>query len=325
MNHLTAALRATRNQTQIWDSLPDGGTVKTVLLVVLTVLAVILIVALVLWLRERRIYRRLNHLLDTAIEGSLLGETFNESRYSQLESKLYRYLKSSSLSRRQLEADRAQIAEMVSDISHQTKTPITNILLYTQLLQECGLDGESRELAEQIMRQSERLRFLVEALVKASRLENGLVAVRPARYPLAELCGRLAQDLESRAREKRVEMIWDIPPDIVCRYDPKWTGEALTNLLDNAVKYTPAGGRVTISVQLYELFCRIDIADTGIGITGEEQAHVFERFYRSPRVAQQDGVGIGLYLSRRIISDEGGYIKLSSKGKGTTFSVFLPR
>ena len=109
MNHLTAALRVTRSQTQIWDILPDGGTVKTVLLVVLTVFAVILIVALVLWLRERRIYRRLNHLLDTAIEGSLLGETFNESRYSQLESKLYRYLKSSSLSRRQLEADRAQI------------------------------------------------------------------------------------------------------------------------------------------------------------------------------------------------------------------------
>ncbi len=292
---------------------------------VLLVLAIPAAVVLALWLRERWLYRRLNRLLDIALSGNILGETFNESRYSQLETKLYRYLKSSSLTRRQIEAERAQIAEMVSDISHQTKTPITNILLYTQLLQESELGEESRELAMQIMEQGDRLRFLVEALVKASRLENGLVVVKPDRYLLEEFCAQLGSDIASSAAEKGIIVEWKIPEGIICRYDPKWTGEAIRNILDNAVKYTPCGGRIKITAQLYELFCRIDITDSGIGITEEEQPHVFERFYRSPRVAQQEGVGIGLYLSRRIISDQGGYIKLSTGGKGTTFSVFLPR
>ncbi len=301
-----------------------GRTVRFVLFWLLLALAAAAIVGVLLWLHERRLYRQLNHLLDTAIAGSLLGETFDESRYSQLENKLYRYLKSSSLTRRQLEADKALIAEMVSDISHQTKTPITNILLYTQLLQECMLDADSRELAGQIQEQSERLHFLVGALIKASRLENGLVAVTPVRCLLAELCAQLRHDLASRAEARSIALVWDIPQGAVCRCDPKWTSEALVNLLDNAIKYMPSGGRVTVSVQQYELFCRIDITDTGIGITEEEQPHVFERFYRSPRVAQQEGVGIGLYLTRRIISEEGGYIKLRSRETGTTFSVFLP-
>lgn len=277
-------------------------------------------------LRERRLYRRLNRLLDAAIAGSILGETFDESRFSQLESKLYRYLTSSSLSRRQLEADRARIAGMVSDISHQTKTPIANILLYTQLLQERGLDTESRALSAQIMGQSEKLQFLVGALVKASRLESGLVAVVPERHELSPLCAQLQEAAAASAEEKGLEVRWDIPEGIVCRFDPKWTAEALWNLLDNAVKYTPEGGSVTVSATEYELFCRIDIVDTGIGISEDEQPHIFERFYRSPRVAQADGVGIGLYLTRQIISAEGGYVKLKSRpGQGSTFSVFLPR
>ncbi|MCI9484461.1 MAG: HAMP domain-containing histidine kinase [Clostridiaceae bacterium] len=281
--------------------------------------------ALFLLLREQRLYRRLNRMIDLSIDGSILGETFDESRFSQLENKLYRFLNANSLSRRQLEADRAQIAELVSDISHQTKTPIANILLYSQLLQERGLDGESGALVDQVMAQSEKLRFLVESLVKASRLENGLVAVTPGAYPLAPLCAQLQNALAARAEEKGVALSWAVPEGIACWYDPKWTQEAIGNLLDNAIKYTPPGGNVTVTATEYELFCRIDITDTGIGITEAEQAHVFERFYRSPRVAQDEGVGIGLYLTRRIISAEGGYVKLRSKGQGTTFSVFLPR
>lgn len=282
--------------------------------------------ALAFFLRERRMYRRLNRLLDAAAEGQILGETFDESRFSQLEHKLYRQLHSSSLSRRQLEADRAQIAGMVSDISHQTKTPIANILLYTQLLQERELDEDTRALAAQIVRQSEKLRFLVGALVKGSRLESGLVAVTPALHELAPVCAQLQETAAARAAEKGVVLQWELPEGLACRFDPKWTEEALGNLLDNAVKYTPEGGCVTVSATEYELFCRIDIADTGIGIAENEQPHVFERFYRSPSVAQEDGVGIGLYLTRQIVSAEGGYVKLKSRpGQGTTFSVFLPR
>lgn len=276
-------------------------------------------------LREIWLYRRLDRLLEAAIRGDFTEDSFDESRLSQLESKLYRFLCASSLSRKQIAADRARIAGLVSDISHQTKTPIANILLYTQLLQEQELNAESRALAEQIGGQTEKLRFLVQSLVKTSRLENGLMAVHPEKHELSALCGQLRADLAAASEKKGIAVAWHVPEGLTCRYDPKWTREAVYNLLDNAVKYTPAGGRVTVSATAYELFCRLDIADTGIGIAEEEQAKIFERFYRSPAAAQEEGVGLGLYLARSIISAEDGYIKVKSGGEGTVFSVFLPR
>ncbi len=100
----------------------------------------------------------------------------------------------------------------------------------------------------------------------------------------------------------------------------------MCNLLDNAVKYTPAGGAVTVEAFAYELFCRVDVTDTGPGIPEEEHARVFRRFYRSAAVAQEPGVGIGLYLARQIAEGQGGYLKVFSKpGKGAKFSLYLPR
>ena len=96
-------------------------------------------------------------------------------------------------------------------------------------------------------------------------------------------------------------------------------------MVDNAIKYTESGS-ICVGVQLYELFARVDVTDTGIGIAEAEQPKIFSRFYRSQAVCEEEGVGIGLYLARKIISDQGGYIKLHSEvGIGSTFSVFLPR
>ena len=111
---------------------------------------------------------------------------------------------------------------------------------------------------------------------------------------------------------------------ITACYDHKWTLEALGNLIDNAIKYTQTGG-VTVRVKPYELFVSIEVEDTGIGIAEEEYAKVFGRFYRSMSVADEQGVGIGLYLAREILKQEFGYIQLTSAvGKGTVFSLFLP-
>ena len=111
--------------------------------------------------------------------------------------------------------------------------------------------------------------------------------------------------------------------DAAANFDAKWTAEALGNIVDNSVKYTDHGG-IDITVKIYEMFVRIDVTDSGIGISEAEQAQIFSRFYRSEQVREQNGVGIGLYLAREIISHEGGYIKvISEPGKGSTFSVFL--
>ena len=109
-------------------------------------------------------------------------------------------------------------------------------------------------------------------------------------------------------------------------FDPKWTEEALCNLLDNAVKYTPVGGSVTVDVRPYEMFTAVCVRDTGPGIPETEQAAIFGRFYRGPDARQAEGLGIGLYLTRQIASGQGGYIRVkSAPGQGSTFSLYLPR
>lgn len=170
------------------------------------------------------------------------------------------------------------------------------------------------------------MNFLIASLVKTSRLENGIIAVAPKQNPVGELLRQLEQAYASGAGQKGVTFRVDLTADPVAYFDFKWTLEALSNILDNAIKYTPPGGLVTVSVREYELFVCIDIADSGIGITEEETAKIFTRFYRSPRVYEEKGVGIGLYLAQEIVGKEGGYIKVSSElSKGSTFSVFLPK
>ena len=277
-----------------------------------------------MFLKASGIIDRLDEMIESAIDGSFEEKNYSESRLSRLEAKLYRYLASGCTARKQIAAERDAIKTLVSDISHQTKTPLANMLLYTELLKEKELSEESAQLVSAIGQQTEKLNFLIQALVKLSRLENGTIELQPEQRGIQELLEGM--DYASRAEEKKITCEIMRGEEITALFDAKWTAEALDNILDNAFKYTPCGGRVTVSASGYELFARIDIADTGIGIQEEECAKIFQRFYRSPAVREEKGVGIGLYLSRKIIEEQGGYIKVSSgAGKGSVFSVFLPK
>ena len=128
------------------------------------------------------------------------------------------------------------------------------------------------------------------------------------------------------AERKNIHVSVDCPEDIVLAHDRKWTSEALFNILDNAVKYTPADGDIRVSVQSWELYVKIDITDSGKGIAENQQGMIFKRFYREKEVHDSEGIGIGLYLAREIVTMQDGYIKVTSTvGHGSTFSVFLPR
>ena len=274
--------------------------------------------------RERRLLERLSRMLDAAMDGSFTESRFDESLLSAVEAKLVRYLTASQVSARNLGAERDKIKALISDISHQTKTPVSNILLYAQLLAEQPLPDQSLGCVAALNGQAEKLSFLISALVELSRLESGILSLSPKPGPLAPMLRSAAEQIMPAAAAKELSLNADFG-ELRAVFDPKWTGEAIYNLLDNAVKYTPTGGTVTLRVMAYEFFCRVDISDTGIGVAEDEQAKVFSRFYRSPSVSDAQGVGIGLYLARQIISGQGGYIKLSSApGKGSTFSVFLP-
>lgn len=272
-----------------------------------------------------RTIKSLDAMLEAAIDGRFTEETFNESRLSALESRLARYLTASALSARKVQEQKDQISALISDISHQTKTPVANLQLYAQLLAEQSLTPQGTECVQAISAQADKLQTLIEALVKTSRLENGILAVHPEPSELAPVVDRAAAQYAPRASEKGITLtIKPIEGDAV--FDPKWTEEALCNILDNGVKYTPPGGVVTVAVKNYELFSAIQVRDTGPGISETEQAKIFGRFYRGAGNYREEGVGIGLYLTRKIAEKQGGYVKVESMpGKGSTFSLFLPR
>lgn len=269
--------------------------------------------------------KRLDRMLEAAIKGRFTEETFDESRLSALESRMARYLTASALSARKVQEQKDQISTLISDISHQTKTPVANLQLYTQLLAEQPLTPQGTECALAISAQADKLQTLIEVLVKTSRLENGILAVHPEPSELSAVMERAAAQYLPKAREKGLTLT-ALPAAGTAVFDPKWTEEALCNLLDNAVKYTPSGGTVTVAVKHYEMFSALQVTDTGLGIPEGEQAKIFGRFYRSAGNYQQEGVGIGLYLTRQIAEKQGGYVKVASvPGQGSTFSLFLPR
>ena len=279
-----------------------------------------------LWFRrrEKRTLEALDRMLDRAAQGAAIQGPLDEGLLSAVETRLGEYLESVGTASQALQEEKDRIKTLVSDIAHQTRTPVANLLLYTQLLGEEDLSGQGKVCVQALEAQAEKLRTLMEALVKTSRLETGMLALCPTPTPVGPMLEEAVAQFAPGA-ETGLTLTLE-PTGAAARFDPKWTGEAVCNLLDNGVKYTPAGGRITVSVTLYELFCRIDVTDTGPGLAEEEQAKVFQRFYRSPAVQDQAGVGIGLYLVRQIAAGQGGYVRVdSAPGAGSTFSLFLPR
>ena len=280
----------------------------------------------ILWdrLRTRRMLRRLARMLEEAARGDFREEDFDESLLSAVESRLASYLAASSVSARNLQGEKDAVKTLVADISHQTKTPIANLRLYAQLLEEQELTEEGRALAAALTGQAEKLQDLVQSLVKASRLETGIIVQNPRPLLLAPMLESAAAQFRPKAAEKGVSLTVE-PKEVLAVFDPRWTEEAVCNLLDTAVKYTPPGGSVSVRVTAYELYRRIDVADTGPGVPEADQGKIFQRFYRSPDARDADGVGIGLYLVRKIAEGQGGYVKVFSKpGEGAKFSLFLP-
>ena len=274
---------------------------------------------------NKKLLDRLDQMLEDGINGTFTETSYDESRLSSIESKWYRYLTSSKLSSQKINLEREKIKELVTDISHQTKTPLTNIELYTQLLQEQNLDETSKFLADEIQKQALKLEFLIQSLIKTSRLETGTLQFNPKSNSINNLIAKAVDQDEKKALKKNITVICG-KESTTAIFDLKWTVEALFNIIDNAVKYTNENGTITISVKSYELFACISIQDNGIGIAEEEQEKIFGRFNRGSNVSETEGTGIGLYLSREIIEKQDGYIHLQSKlGEGSIFEIYLPK
>ncbi len=283
--------------------------------------------AMTLRARSANAIRAAYEIVDTAITGQQRLSGYEETELSALENKVIRYVELARAREEEVVAERGHLQTLLSDISHQTKTPLSGIMLYGELLEEIpDLGEEARQYAAQIKTQAAKLDWLIGSLVKMSRLEAGMITLQSVVSPLIPTITQAVSQVYAAAERKGIPIAIDCDPVISARHDPKWTGEALFNLLENAVKYSTAGSGMHISTVAGEMFVRIDVADQGMGIAEQEWNDIFKRFYRSKQAATQEGVGIGLYLAREIIVAQGGYIKVSSKlGEGSIFSLFLPR
>lgn len=272
---------------------------------------------------RRKTVERLENMMEAAIDSRFTAKIFDETREASLENQMAQYLGAAETMKKELETERDKIRTLIADISHQSKTPIANIQLYSDLMKETPLSNEAEEYLNALKGQIDRLSFLIASLVKLSRLETGILSLHPHPCDVRQMIHQAADACREKAAEKCLTLQIEAE-EAQAVFDEKWTEEALCNIIDNAVKYTDKGG-ITISVSVYEMFLSINIADTGIGIDESEIPKVFSRFYRGEEVQNREGVGIGLYLAREIITGENGYMKVKSeKGKGSVFSVYLP-
>ncbi len=314
---VTAAFLFTRNPAIVWLGL---------LFILLVFICVALFVA---FLRRKLVLfsDRLCETIDNMLGGaSVPPQVYEEENlFYKINHRLVRLYEVMRENRESVAKERADLQELISDISHQVKTPIANLQMVNATLLEQSVTEEKRqEFLQASSGQLEKLDFLMQAMIKTSRLETGVIALDKKVQPIYNTLAAALGGILLNAEKKNIHVNVECPPDILLAHDKKWTSEALFNILDNAVKYTPAGGAIQVSVQSWEMYVKIDIADSGKGIAESRQGMIFKRFYRETEVHDVDGIGIGLYLARKIITMQGGYIKVTSTvGSGSTFSVFL--
>ena len=266
--------------------------------------------------------------LDHMIEGNEapLRPEDSETMLARICYRLSRLYQIMQENRRKVDEERRELQSLISDISHQVKTPVSNLKMAADtLLEKPVSEAERIDFIRGIFSQTDKLDFLFQVLVKTSRLETGVIQLEKKPGRLFDTVAQAMSGIVYAAEKKEITVSVDCSEDLTVSHDGKWTSEALFNLLDNAVKYTPAGGKIAVSVVLWEMYVEIKVTDTGKGISESNQAAIFQRFYREEEVHEQQGVGIGLYLAREIVTRQGGYIKVVSEpGKGSEFSIMLP-
>jgi signal transduction histidine kinase len=231
------------------------------------------------------------------------------------------------LSIEEIKKGREQIKSIVTDISHQFKTPLSSIKLFNSLMLEDDVDRENQ--LQFLLRSKEeisKLEWLIKSLIGISRLEAGMISIKKEKSDLKQTILQAINSIYLSASEKNISIDIKelISKDI--NHDSKWTKEAIFNILENAVKYTKNGGKITIRMEQLETSVRLIIQDTGIGIPNNEQVNIFNRFYRgkSKEVQKKEGSGVGLYLTKRILEEQQFNITLYSiENTGTTFSILF--
>lgn len=296
-----------------------------VVLVFICIALILLLVRRKLTLFSNALCMVLDNMLAGVIEKPQIAQ--EENLFYKINHRLVRLYEVMQENRNSVARERTDLQELVSDIAHQVKTPIANLkMVNATLLQQSVPEKQQKEFLLSMQNQLDKLEFLMQAMIKTSRLETGVISLEKKQQPIYETLAQALGGILLHAEKKQIIVHVDCPETLAVSHDRKWTSEALFNILDNAVKYTPVGGKINVVVFCWEMYVKLDIIDTGRGIAEQQQGAIFKRFYRAEDVHDIDGIGIGLYLAREIVTKQGGHIRVSSDvGQGATFSVFLPR
>ena len=330
---------------RVWNRICMGKAISMeALMIVLFLLCLLLAwAALIYRKREKKLKISILQMLEEASSGSFQDKRFDETSVSEVENRMWNYLENRQTAMERIERDRQRMQSQISDIAHQAVLPVSNIVLYTQLLEENLSNGftgtkineienvqltkaEVSEIISEITAIRDEigtLDFLIQSLVKLSRMENGIINLNAEKQQIKPMLDLVKQQFAIKAKNKGIDFLIEDTEETAV-FDRKWTLEAVANIVDNAVKYTQEGGKISIHTEALPSLVRIDIAENGIGIREEEQGAVFSRFYRSVETSNSRGVGIGLYIAREVMRAQNGYIRLRSEyGNGSTFSLYF--
>lgn len=278
--------------------------------------------------RERKTYRLMDQLLDCILSQEKIEiSDIKEGELSALVHKIYRIQEVLGKQIEKAEEEKEQVKSLVSNMSHQLKTPLANLSVYTEILSNPELEEKKKkEAAEKIKRQIDKLDWIIGSLAKMVKLEQDVIVFDAEGISIRKTMLDAIDSVYEKMEKKGITLVSEPYEDLLLYHNRKWTVEVFVNLLENAVKYTQRGGTIQIKVHPYEIYTEIQIIDNGCGIHEEEITEIFKRFYRSREVEHIEGSGIGLYLSNLILEKEKGYLVVKSVfGEGSCFSVFLKR
>lgn len=224
------------------------------------------------------------------------------------------------------------LKDTISDISHQLKTPLSALVMYNEIIEsEVKSNVEDREavlaFTEKTKAALTRMEELIWVLLKVTRLDAGAVVFEKQEFMLSDVVARAVEELWVRAREEGKELVIEGAEHVQVNCDLQWTGEAIGNLVKNALDYTDKGGKITVSWEKLPEMTRVSVTDNGKGIEEKDLYHIFKRFYRSAGGKRSgQGVGLGLPLAKSIVEGQGGTLSVQSRaGEGTVFTMMLPR
>lgn len=285
-------------------------------------------IAVVLWYctQNRKLYQSVDRMLDELLDDQKISVTdLQEGAVSALAGKAKRIQEKLQAEVGGARLENEQVKGLISNMSHQLKTPLANIMMYEELLEEDGLsEVEKKHFLQKMKMQSEKVSWILNSLFKMVKLEQNVISFDGGSNLIRRTLLDAVNLVYDKAQKKQIEIETEYFPDCSLYHNPKWTSEVFANILENAVKYTKESGHIRIGLRRFEMYSEIWIQDTGAGIAREELTEIFKRFYRSPEVENIEGSGIGLYLSKLILEKEKGYMNVESHlGKGSCFSVYL--